>query len=92
MRNKLESHEWKPLLASSLIYRYDGRIRLRLNTAPFVMLLGPLLLLTVALIVVTPLLGTGLFAASFVVIIIIVIFVAIFAIDLLSSQIRKRIQ
>jgi len=78
MRNKLESHEWKPLLASSLIYRYDGRIRLRLNTAPFVMLLGPLLLLTVALIVVTPLLGTGLFAASFVVIIIIVIFVVIF--------------
>ncbi len=41
MKNKLEPHEWKPLLASSLIYQYDRGLRLRLNLAPFVTVLGP---------------------------------------------------
>ncbi len=78
MKNKLEPREWKPLLASSLIYRYDRRLRLRLNLAPFIIFLGPLILLTVALVLVTPVLGSGVLVGAFVSIDIILIFVAIF--------------
>ena len=78
MKNKLEPHEWKPLLASSLIYQYDRGLRLRLNLAPFVTVLGPLILLAVALVLVTPVLGSGVFVGVFVGVDIILIFVAIF--------------